>query len=181
MNKTLIAAVGRNNAIGIWDPATNTGIIPWPRISADMKAFRLATTDNVCIVGYNTFLTLGSKPLPKRTFILVTSKNIPESEYLLVAKDVPSAMACATLLMSSVDVFFIGGQRIYEEGMQWANRLLITEVAVDVPNANVFFPKIDPLIWKEVSRVKGEPSGDPDEPEFWFVVYERIYTKRLVQ
>ncbi len=44
-------------------------------------------------------------------------------------------------------IYGIGGQGIYRALLPLADRLLITEVALDVPDADAFFPAFDAGDW----------------------------------
>ena len=69
------------------------------------------------------------------------------------------------------DVMVAGGAEIYRAAMARADALLLTEVDL-APEADSFFPEIDPALWREVSRVPQAP-GPNDEAGFAFVAWER--------
>jgi dihydrofolate reductase len=49
-------------------------------------------------------------------------------------------------------VYGIGGARIYQEMIPLAHRLLISEVDLNVPDADTFFPDIDLETWRVVNK-----------------------------
>ena len=46
------------------------------KMKEDMKFFKQQTMGNIVIMGYNTWLSLGEKPLPNRANIVMTDKKI---------------------------------------------------------------------------------------------------------
>ena len=73
--------------------------------------------------------------------------------------------------MGADEVVVAGGGEIYAQTMELAERLLITEVALDA-TGETRFPPIDPGKWREVRREKGA-RGPRDDADFAFVEYER--------
>ena len=73
--------------------------------------------------------------------------------------------------MGASEIIVAGGGEIYAQTIERAERLFITEVALDA-KGETRFPPIDPRRWREVSREKGE-RGPQDEADFAFVEYER--------
>lgn len=71
---------------------------------------------------------------------------------LHVVADVPAALAAARALPAAIMV--CGGQRIYEETLPLADRLLLTEVHAAVAG-DVWFPEWRHLAWRETWRREG--------------------------
>ena len=62
------------------------------------------------------------------------------------------------------------------EGMDTVDRMYVTEVKVDIPDADTFFPDIDSGLWKAVSTSQWKT--DPESGySFRFVTYERNLTE----
>src|SRR5579859_5987006 len=89
------------------------GTIPW-RHPGDFRRFKRVTLGSTVIMGRKTFESMG-KPLPDRRNIVVTRSAV----------DVPGVEVAPTiekaLELGSGDVWFVGGARIYEEGMKYAD------------------------------------------------------------
>ena len=66
----------------------------------------------------------------------------------------------------------IGGTEIFEQTMGLADRLEITHVHAR-PEGDVYFPAIDPTLWRETARSE-QPAGPRDDASVSFVTYERI-------
>ncbi len=127
---TLIAAIDRGRVIGKDDT------IPW-HIPADFRHFKETTMGHPIIMGRKTYFSLPKRPLPGRENLVVTRgeeiagvKNFP---------DIESAIDEGNRI--SKEVFVIGGQSIYEQTIEIADRLLITHVE-GTHDGNFFFPAI---------------------------------------
>ncbi|WIV49955.1 dihydrofolate reductase [Marivivens sp. LCG002] len=139
---SLVVARARNGAIG----RENT--IPW-HAPEDLKFFQRETSGGVIIMGRNTWDSLPFKPLKNRVNLVVSSKGVPEAEFVYPSLEAAIAAAHA---MGHRRIYGIGGAGIYRELLPKADRLLITEVDMDVPDADTFFPEIEVADWHEVGR-----------------------------
>ena len=162
----LVAAVARNGVIG-----ANQGL-PW-RLSSDLKRYKALTWGKPMVMGRKTYLTIG-RALPGRETIVVTRDPGFAAPGVLVAHDLKAALELAAeraRVMGADEVVVAGGGEIYAQTMALAERLLITEVALDA-TGETRFPPIDPGKWREVRREKGA-RGRRDDADFAFVEYER--------
>jgi dihydrofolate reductase len=162
----LVAAVARNGVIG-----GDQGL-PW-RLSTDQKRYRALTWGKPMVMGRKTYLTIG-RALPGRETIVVTRDPGFAAPGVLVVHDLEAALGLAAeraRIMDASEIIIAGGGEIYAQTMPWAERLLITEVALDA-KGEIRFPPIDPRQWREVSRENGE-RGLRDEADFAFVEYGR--------
>ncbi|MGB3584405.1 MAG: dihydrofolate reductase [Roseiarcus sp.] len=162
----LVAAVARNGVIG-----SGQGL-PW-RLSSDLKRFKARTWGKPLVMGRKTYLTIG-RPLSGRETIVVTRDPGFAAPGVLVVHDLEAALDLAAeraRIMDANEVVIAGGGEIYAQTMPRAERLLITEVALDA-KGETRFPPIDPRQWREVSRENGERSLR-DETDFAFVEYGR--------
>ena len=131
MKLVLIAAIARNRVIG------KNGKLPW-HIPEDLKRFKQLTTGHTVVMGRNTFDSL-SKPLSGRVNIVITSKCIngvrtyPSLEYALQA------------LKNEVEVFVIGGSRIFADALKYADELRLTLVDQD-PAGDTYFPPYEDYV-----------------------------------
>lgn len=170
MQKNIIAAVADNMAIG------RDNELLW-HISADMKYFRRVTMGCPIIMGYKTWLSIG-RPLPGRKNIVITKSHFEAPESVVQVPDVASAFAAAQEV-NAADVqntegqcFIIGGAKTYERTVAQADKLYITHVHTSVPDADAFFPAIDPAIWTLQSETP--PETDPENGlQYSFAVYVR--------
>ena len=138
---TLVVARARNGAIG------KDGDIPW-HAPEDLKMFQAETMGGAIIMGRNTWESLPFKPLKGRLNIVV-SRDMSLSEHVFgsVAEAVEFAYASG-----NTRVYGIGGQSIYAEMLPMAHRLMLTEVDLEIADADAFFPTIEEAAWYEVRR-----------------------------
>ena len=162
----LVAAVARNGVIGL-----DQGL-PW-RLSSDMKRYKALTWGKPMVMGRKTYLTI-ARALPGRETIVVTRDPGFAAPGVLVAHDLEAALELAAKranVMGASEIIVAGGGEVYAQTIARAERLLITEVALDA-KGETRFPPIDPGQWREVRRENGE-RGPRDEADFAFVEYER--------
>ncbi|HEX9170494.1 MAG TPA: dihydrofolate reductase [Roseiarcus sp.] len=162
----LVAAVARNGLIG-----SDHGL-PW-RLSSDMKHYKALTWGKPMVMGRKTYLTIG-RALPGRETIVLTRDPGFAAGGVLVAHNLEAALELAgerARTMGASEIIVAGGGEVYAQTIARAERLFITEVALDA-RGETRFPPIDPSQWREVRRVKGE-RGPRDEADFAFVDYER--------
>lgn len=172
MQKNIIAAVADNMAIG------RDNELLW-HISADMKYFRRVTMGCTIIMGYKTWLSIG-RPLPGRRNIVITKSHFDAPESVVQVPDVASAFVAAEEVQVNVadaqnsegQCFIIGGAKTYERTLAQADKLYITHVHTSVPDADAFFPAIDPAVWTLQSETP--PETDPENGlQYSFAVYVR--------
>ncbi|WP_207102685.1 dihydrofolate reductase [Paracoccus shandongensis] len=133
---TLIAARDRNGAIG------KDNDIPW-RAPEDLAFFQRETTGGAVIMGRKTWDSLPVKPLKNRLNLVVSADPA-------VAEQVfpwPAAAVDHAHQAGHRRVYGIGGAGIYRALLPVADRLLLTEVDLAVPDADAFFPDFDKNDW----------------------------------
>ena len=140
----IIAAIGKNRELG------KENKLLW-HISQDFKRFKTLTSGHIVIMGRKTFESLPEKfrPLPNRVNIVVTRDpkfTISARSYkdgkVIVCHSLEEAFRLASLAQgkSSKEVFIIGGASIYKQGIKYANKLYLTLVNQEYPEADAFFP-----------------------------------------
>jgi dihydrofolate reductase len=70
------------------------------------------------------------------------------------------------------EIMIMGGAGLYEQMLENANRLHLTEVHAEVAG-DVYFPEIDSSEWKELER-EAHSADEKNEFDYSFVVMERI-------
>lgn len=61
--------------------------LPWPILEGDLPRFKKLTTDQVIVMGRNTWLSLPRKPLPNRLNFVVTSQQLELLPGAIAVKD----------------------------------------------------------------------------------------------
>lgn len=154
---SLIAAVGRNRAIGknnklLWD------------IPEDMAHFKRLTTGHTVIMGEKTYLSIG-RSLPNRKNIVLSLDDNFQVEGAEVSHSLEEALE--KYKGSEEEVFVIGGGQIYKLSLPFADKLYLT-VVEDSPEADTFFPD-----YSEFKNVVSEENQDNGKYRFTFLELTR--------
>lgn len=158
-----IVAVAKNGVIG------KDNEIPW-YLPADLAYFKRTTLGHHIIMGRLSFLSIG-RPLPKRTNVVITRDLFFAAEGCLVAHSVEEALALASEA-GETEAFIIGGGQIFQNSIQYCDRIYLTEVDLAV-DGDVFFPTLDLSEWKLISSEAHEPDEKNAFP-YVFNVLERV-------
>jgi len=157
----IIVAVAKNNAIG-----KNNNLL-W-HIKEDLVYFKKTTIGATVVMGRKTFESIG-KPLPGRRNVVV-SKTMNEIEGIEVFRSIDQALGSCS---SNEEVFIIGGGEIYKQSISLVQRIFLTIVDVNIPDADTFFPELDMNQWREVFR-EDHSRGISFEHPFSFIVLDRV-------
>lgn len=159
---SIIVAIGKNNEIG------RDNDLLW-RLPDDLKSFKRITLGHTIIMGRNTFESLPKGALPNRRNIVI-SRN---SELKIEGAEVYSSLDHAFLkTMNEEEVFIIGGGQIYKQILPDADKIYLTKVQAEFPDATVFFPEINYNEWGEISR-EFHPADEKHPFAYIFVEMER--------
>lgn len=126
MKISLILAKSRNNVIGL----NNT--LPWV-IKDDLKRFKDLTSGHHVLMGRKTFESLG-KPLPNRTNVVLSKNKI---ENVNCFDNLEKAIIFAKENNEN-ELFVIGGSNVYEQTIDFADVIYLTEVDCNI-NGDAFF------------------------------------------
>ena len=138
----LIVACAENRVIG------RNRQLPFT-IPEDKAWFHEQTVNTVVILGHICFETWPRAQADGRKPIVVTRDTSLASDSVRVASDVTEALAIAQMLPG--DIMITGGQRIYEETLPFADRLILTLVHAEVPG-DTWFPEWRHLSWRETMK-----------------------------
>lgn len=171
---SIISAIANNNEIG------RKNELLW-NLPVDMKHFKETTSGHPVIMGQRTFESLGigpdgkqGKPLPnRRNIILTLDKNFKRENIEIVysLEELDSLLKNTT--KEDDELFVIGGGQIYKLFIEKANKLYITHVNAEFPDADTFFPIIDREKWKIISEDK-HLKNEKNIYDCNFVIYEKI-------
>ena len=135
---SLVVARARNGAIG------KDNQIPW-HAPEDLAFFQRETTGGAIIMGRKTWESLPFKPLKNRLNCVVSS-DTSLTEHVFAT---PEAALEFARSRGYARTYGIGGAGIYRALLPLADRLLITEVSLDIPDADAFFPDFDAKHWHQ--------------------------------
>jgi len=138
-NVTMIAAIGKNNELG-----KNNDLI-W-KFKEDMQFFKEQTMGKPMAMGYKTFYSLrGGKPLPGRKHIVLTSRNLEENPQITVVRSLEELINYIEEYKE--EVMIIGGASIYKAMLEYADKLVLTEIDAEDKEADAFFPEFNKEEW----------------------------------
>jgi dihydrofolate reductase len=161
----ILVAYDQNRAIGAHDD------LPWGRsLPGDLAMFKRVTLGSSVIMGRKTFESLPPRfrPLPDRENIVLTRNPDFDVEGVICVNSLAAAISAA-----SKEVFVIGGAQVYREALPVADAIYATEVQASFPEADTFFPDLDPDTWVEIDRVHNVRNGNGDAYDYDFVKYVR--------
>ncbi|GHS99784.1 dihydrofolate reductase [Bacteroidia bacterium] len=162
MTISIIVAIGKNNEIG-------KGNDLLCHLPADLKHFKEITSGHTVIMGRKTFDSLPKGPLPNRKNIVISRNKDLKIEGAIVYSSLDYALI---KLMDEDEVFIIGGAQMYAQILPDADKLYLTKIHAEFPEADVFFPSINYHEWREVSR-ETHLADEKHPYSFTFVEYER--------
>ncbi len=159
---TIIAAIGRNRAIGL------AGAMPW-HLPGELKHFKETTMGKPIVMGRKTWESI-RRALPGRQNIVVTRNREYCAEGCLVVQSLPLAIERA----EGDEILVIGGGQLYRQALPAANRMVLTLVDY-APAADTWFPEWNENEWSEISR-RSQAIDENNE-----LAYEIVELIRLTQ
>jgi len=137
--------------------------LPWA-IKEDMARFKKLTKGWPCVMGRKTWESLPTKPLPGRLNVVVSRKTEVGS-FPLDVKIFPSLSAAVENCSGYEKIFIIGGEMIYKQALELADKIELTLVHKQY-EGDAFFPEIDMNRW--------QMSNTEDFDTFSFITYTKI-------
>ena len=125
----LIACIGPNGELGKENDLVYCN-------KEDMEFFRLTTSGHVVIMGYNTFLSLGSRPLPNRKNIVLTEDFHASTDKVeFVNASLNKVLEMVRNKYPNKEIFIIGGAYVYNQAisLKLADELLLTIMNYGAP------------------------------------------------
>lgn len=139
---TLIAAAAENNALG------KDNQLVW-HLPDDFKRFKQITSGHYIIMGRKTFESF-PKPLPNRTHVIITRQKNYKVDGCIVVNSIEDAIKVCPI---DEEVFIIGGADIYNQSIDFADKIELTRVHANF-EADAFFPDINLNNWKLIFEEK---------------------------
>ena len=140
---SIVVAIAENGALGYKND------LLW-HLPADLKRFKEMTTGHSIIMGSRTFRSLPKGALPNRRNIVLsrTQQDFPGAEWAA------SPEVALELVGEEAEAFVIGGAQVYEQMLPYTDKIYLTRVHADFPEADTFFPELDMSEWVELSRTE---------------------------
>ncbi len=132
--------MARNRVIGA------NGKLPW-HLPSDLKRFKALTMGHHIVMGRKTFESIG-RILPGRTSVVISRNPGFRFDGVLVADSLKRALELAG---GDSEAFVIGGEQVFREALNVADRILLTEIDRDF-EGDVLFPPLEAAQWMESAR-----------------------------
>ena len=164
-NISLIVAVSQNGVIG------KDNQLAW-HLPDDMKYFSNMTKGHSIIMGRKNWESIPTKfrPLPERKNIVITRNKNFKSKEAFVVNSIEQAIDISRT-NEDEEVFIIGGGEIYKLGLEYVDKIYITEIYAEI-EGNTFFPKWKKDDWIEISRIS-HPKDEKHKYSFDYIIYKK--------
>lgn len=159
---SIIVATALNGAIGL-----DNNLLY--RQSADMKHFKELTTGHTVVMGRKTFESLPKGALPNRRNIVLTRNAELRLEGAECFQDISQVLSH---ISSEEQVFIIGGEQIYRQTIDIADRIYLTLIQDTPSAADAYFPDISPEIWQETERTF-YPADEKNPKDMYFITLQK--------
>lgn len=159
---SLLVAMDRNHVIGF-----EKGM-PW-HLPRDLSFFKEKTTGNTMIMGRKTYDSIG-RVLPNRRNIVLTRKqsNFPEGIEII---DNLKVLQQWNTENPEEEYFVIGGGNIFEQVLNYADRMYITWID-EAFDGDTYFPDFPETEWELTKKDKGE-KNEKNPYDYYFLQYDR--------
>lgn len=160
-----VVAMSEDNAIG-----KDNGL-PW-RLPDDLRFFKRTTLNKPVLMGRKTYESLNG-PLKNRLNIVISTQDELElPEGVLHIRDLDEGIE--RLYKEGADEgFIIGGGKIFDLTLDKLERIYLTRVHTNMPDADVFFPEIDKNNWK-LEWEEYHPADEKHLFDFTFQRWDRV-------
>ena len=145
----MIAAMDKNRAIGYQNQ------LLW-KLPGDMEWFRQVTMNKIVVMGRKTFESIG-RPLSGRINIVVSSNHIDQHQVLRALTPKAAIKMAERIIIEGQpylepEIVVIGGAQLYTAMLPYANKLYLTEVDYEAPEADAYFPAINEDEWAQTHQ-----------------------------
>ena len=196
---SIIAAIGNNRELGYKNR------LPWKRMARDMEFFHSFVKDKVVIMGETSYFALPIELEWKHIIVISQNKTEPKFPRTNIVASVEQALELATKQVQNIQckcakcdqcsnqpeckcqspacvcknkqIVIAGGASIYEQFLPKADKMYLTLVHDDFPNADRFFPEWNKQEWQQTNRTNHQ--ADQNNPHnYSFVELTRRTTKK---
>jgi len=158
---SIISALDSNRLIG------DNNALPW-HLPADMAFFKQTTMHKPILMGRKTYESIG-RPLPGRQNIIISRNPDYRQPGCDVANSIESALK---LVQGQPEAMLMGGASLYQQTMEIADTLYITEIHNAFSGGDAWFPEINAEHWYEVQREEHQ-ADEKNKYDYAFVKYLR--------
>lgn len=157
---TLIAAMGKNRAIGM------AGRMPW-HLPRELQSFKRATMGKAIVMGRKTWQSIG-RPLPGRQNIVISRNPV----FMAKGVDLAGSLDEAIEISQSDEIMVIGGGQLYALALPLAQRMVLTLIDIE-PQADTWFPAWEASEWTQTGETH-YPADDENRLAYRIVEFKRV-------
>lgn len=157
----LIAAIDSKNGIAKSEPK-GPGIIPWD-LPTDRQYFRETVRNGPVVMGWNTYVASGRKPIGAGENIIFTHKDVLVNGATIIRD------GREYFKHVNQDVWVVGGSQIYQLALPYATELYITRVYGDYDCDSLF-----PDFSHSFEQVHTERVMKENNIEFQYQIWKRM-------
>lgn len=110
------------------------------KIPEDLRLFKQFTTGNIVLMGRKTFESISCRPLPDRINIVISSTKNYENDGAITFDNLETAVEYCKHNFSDKDLYIIGGGKVYEECMKYADEIILTKYNKVYEDVDIYFP-----------------------------------------
>ena len=110
------------------------------KIPEDLRLFKQLTVGNVVLMGRKTFDSIGCKPLTDRINIVISSAKKFENDEVITFDNMETAVEYSKQNFPDKVLYIIGGGKIYEQGIKYADEIILTRYNKMYEDADTYFP-----------------------------------------
>lgn len=110
------------------------------KIPEDLRLFKQFTTGNIVLMGRKTFESIGCRPLPDRINIVISSTKNYENDGAITFDNLETAVEYSEQHFPDKVLYIIGGGQIYEQGIKYADEVILTKYNKLYEDADTYFP-----------------------------------------
>lgn len=160
----LIVAAARNGVIG------RDNRLPW-RLPGELQYFKATTWGKPVIMGRKTHESIG-RALPGRLNIVISRTGDPrrEGEIYWVSSLESALKVARKQCPRTEEVMVMGGETIYRQALEYADRVYLTRIDADV-KGDAWFPRLNLDQWR---LVQDKPGPETAPLPHRFQCYDRV-------
>ena len=171
---SIIAAIGNNRELG------NNNRLPWKRMGADMDFFHSFIQNKIVIMGAQSYFSLPIELEWGVMIVISRSRTEPKYNRTKIVPSVEQALQLAEQEAEKIQdqsankqIVVAGGASIYEQFLPKADKMYLTLIHENFPNADRFFPKWKKTEWKQTNRTD-HPADQKNPHNYSFIEMTRI-------
>lgn len=160
MKIKLIVAVTQDNCIGYKDDLVF-------KSKKDLRRFKELTSNNIIVMGSNTYKSLGYKPLPNRINIVLSNKLVDNNVY--VYNDINKMLDDMLAYYPDKDIWIIGGANVYYQFTDKVDEVHFTKSNLQNVKCDTYFDisKFSNIFVDSIENI------EDDENSHEYIIYKK--------